>query len=365
MSFSYKKSGVDYNLLDPVKKMAQVAGLATKNNLNGSGFKEISESRGETAYIIEASDCYFAIVEEGLGTKNLIADEMRKITGKTYYDAIANDTVISIVMDLTSVGARPLIIMSYWAVGNSEWLSDKKRTRDFIDGWKKACDSEKISWGGGETPTLNGIVSQNTIDLAGAAFGIIKPKERIVMGERIQAEDVIILFESSGIHVNGLTLARKIADKSKLGFATKLKDGRLYGEVLLTPTVSYSRVIHDMQEKGIDIHYMVNITGHGWRKLMRARKPFSYIIDKNPPTSELFSFIQKYSGLSIREMYATFNMGAGFAVYIPHDEANKVLEIAKKNKIKAWVGGKIEKGLKQVVIKPLNITYREDELRIR
>src|SRR3989338_7770049 len=100
MKMSYSKSGVDYKLLDPAKRMAQDAGLQTKKILEGSEFSEVTQSRGETAYVIEGVDSYYAIVQEGLGTKNLVADEVRKITGKTYYDSIAYDTVAAIINDL-------------------------------------------------------------------------------------------------------------------------------------------------------------------------------------------------------------------------------------------------------------------------
>lgn len=365
MKLTYKKSGVDYSLLDPVKKLGQKVGLKTIGNIRGTGFKELTASRGETAYILEDEDHYYAFVEEGLGTKNLIADAMRKITGKTYYDVIGYDTVISITMDLVSVGAKPLAVLSYWAVGNSSWFSDKKRLSDFIKGWKTACDDVGIVWGGGETPTLKDIIHSNTVDLAGAAFGIIKPKERLVLGDKLRVGDVIILFESSGIHVNGLTLARKLADELPRGFATRLSNGRMYGEELLTPTLNYSKLVENLFKKGVDIHYMVNVTGHGWRKLMRAKKSFSYVIDTITPVPEVFKFIQHHSGLSDREMYSTFNMGAGFALMLAEKDTNIVLEIAQKHKIESWVAGKVKRGEKQVIIKPLEIVYSGDELVIR
>ncbi len=364
MRLTYKKSGVDYSLLDPVKKLAQKEGLKTRVNLKSTEFKEVSESRGETAYILESDDCYFAFVEEGLGTKNLIADEMRKVTGKTYYDVVAYDAVISIIMDLTTVGAKPISVMSYWAVGDSNWFADRKRMHDFIKGWKKACDFVGVSWGGGETPTLSNIINPKTIDLAGAGFGIIKPKNRIVLGDKLRTGDVIILFESSGIHVNGLTLARKISDKLPLKYATRLSNGITYGESLLIPTLSYTNMVEELLNK-IDIHYMVNITGHGWRKIMRAIKNFTYVINDIGDVPPLFTFIQEHSGLSDSEMYATFNMGAGFAIMTDQSQVKKTIEIADKHKIKCWVGGKIRKGAKQVIIRSKNIIYTNRDLKIR
>lgn len=365
MGLTYKKSGVDYNLLDPIKRMAQIEGLKTTDNIQHTGFNEIKQSRGESAYILETPDCYFAYVIEGLGTKNLIAEDLEKITGRTYFDVIGFDTVISILMDLTTVGAKPLTVLSYWALGDSAFLNDKERLKSFIAGWRRACDENNITWGGGETPTLKDVIYADTIDLAGAAFGIIKPKNRIVLGDRLKDGDVIILFESSGIHVNGLSLARKLADKLPDGFNTKLPSGVLYGEALLTPTLSYNQMIQEIQNSKIDIHYMVNITGHGWRKIMRAKQPFSYIINNIPPVPEIFKFIQKHSALSDSEMYGTFNMGAGLALFVSPKEADEVLEISKKHKIKAWVSGVVRNGTKRVNLKPINVIYNEKDLNLR
>lgn len=365
MKFTYKNSGVDYSLLDPAKRMSQIAGLKTVKNLLSTSYKEISQSRGETAYIIEGSDCYYALVEEGLGTKNLVADQVRKITAKTYYDAIAQDTVAAIVNDLITVGAEPLTVLAYWAVGDSGWFKDERRLKDLIDGWKKACDLAQVTWGGGETPSNKDLINPNTIVLAGSAFGIVKPKKSLILGDKIKPGDVIIFFESNGIHANGLSLTRKIAQKLPQSFATKLPSNKLFGDEILKPSIIYVKLITDLLSKNIDIHYMINITGHGWKKLMRARKSFRYVIDKINKPPELFTFIQKISGLSDEEMYATFNMGAGFAIVVSADDAEKALAISKKNKIRAWIGGKVEKGPKQVIIKPLNIIYKSNELGIR
>lgn len=364
-TLSYKKSGVDYDLVDPIKKLAQELGFETAINIKSTGFKDVNESRGESAYVIESADCFYAFVSEGLGSKNMVADEMNKITNKIYYKPIAQDCVAMIVNDLITVGARPLTLMAYWAVGDSNWFNDYKRAKNLIEGWKSACDLAGCSWGGGETPVLKDVVYQKAIDLAGSAFGQIKPKKRIALGDKLSLGDAIILFESSGIHANGLTLARKIAKDLKSGYLTKLPSGKPYGEELLKPTIIYSRLVQELLDAGVDIRYMVNITGHGWRKLMRAKKPFSYVLENIPEVPELFKFIQQYSGLSDKEMYATFNMGAGFAVYVNTKDVDRVLKISQKHNIKSWVAGRLEGGSKKIVIDPLNIKYEGVELKIR
>lgn len=362
---SYSSTGVDYSVMDPLKKLAQKMGQQTSKNLENFGLTEVSESRGESAYVWEEADCYKTLVIEGLGTKNLVADEMQKITGNTYYDLIAQDTVASIVNDVITVGAAPLVINAYFASGGPGWFSDNNRSTALVEGWAKACELAGSTWGGGETPGLKGIINSETLDLAGACVGIIKPKSRLTIGDKLTDGDAILLIESSGIHANGLSLARTIADKLPEKYDTKLPDGTIFGETLLTPTHIYVKLVNDLFEAGIDIHYMVNITGHGWRKLMRANKEFTYQITQIPPIPQIFDFIKEHSGSTDEDMYGNFNMGAGFAIYLPENQVEKAEGIATKNNLKSWNSGIVKQGPKQVIIKPKNITFSADSLELR
>ncbi len=362
---SYAKSGVDYSAMDPIKVMAQQQARATAGQLGNFGATEVAASRGESAYVWEEPDAYRSLVIEGLGTKNLVADATRQFTGKTHYDAIAQDTIAMVVNDLIVVGALPQVVNAYFAIGDSAWMNDRERASDLIHGWAAACELAGATWGGGETPTLKGIIAPETIDLGGSAVGVVNPKERLVLGDRLAAGDAIVLVASSGIHANGLTMARSIADKLPEGYATKLKDGRMYGEALLTPTPIYVPFVKSLLEAGLDIHYMVNVTGHGWRKLMRATAPFTYRLHLLPAVQPEFSFIQEQSGASLEDMYGNFNMGTGFAVYLPASEADKVVELAQQTGYEALVAGTVEAGPKQVVIEPLGITFAGDSLEVR
>lgn len=363
---SYSSTGVNYNILDSIKRLAQSQSAQTAGHLKIFGMSELLASRGESAYVWEENDGYRAMVIEGLGTKNLIADAVREVTGKTYYDKIAQDTVAAIINDLIVVGANPQVITAYWGVGNSDWFLDQERVADLVKGWKQACDMAGVTWGGGETPTLKGVIGFSTIDLAGSAIGIINPKENLVLGEKLSPGDVILFVESNGIHANGLTLARSIADNLPDGYATSMLDGVLYGEALLQPTHIYASLVRQLLACGVNIHYMVNITGHGWRKLMRAKKNFSYIIDRLPRLQEVFHFIQKQSGVSDTEMYGNFNMGAGFAIFVMSKDVGKVIQLAKENHdFNVLEVGHVQEGDKQVVIKPLNISFAGDSLRVR
>lgn len=362
---NYAQTGVDYSVMDPLKKSAQQAGKQTAKNLANFGFKEIEKSRGESAYVWEEENSYRALVIEDLGTKNLVADEMAKITGKTYYETVAQDTIAMIVNDIITVGALPQVINAYFAAGGPEWFMDTKRSEALVQGWAQACTLAGATWGGGETPGLAGIINPETIDLAGACIGIIKPKERLTLGDKLQVDDAIILIESSGIHANGLSLARSIAENLPEGYATQLPDGKMYGEVLLTPTYIYVNLVKALFDAGIDIHYMVNITGHGWRKLMRANKEFTYIINQISPVPQIFDFIQKHSGSSNEDMYGNFNMGGGFAIFISPEQVEKAQEIITNQNFKFWNTGIVKMGPKQVIIKPKNIIFSAETLGVR
>lgn len=363
---TYAGAGVDYEAMDPFKRLAQLAGKETADNLKRFGFSEAEWSRGESVYLIETTDSYLAHVEEGLGTKNLVADAMYILTGKTYYDNIGQCTLAMIVNDMITLGALPLSVAMHLAVGNSDWFKNEKHCQALVNGWQKACRLARCAWGGGETPTLKGIIIPGTVVLSGSAIGIIKPKERLIRAN-IQHSDAIVLIASSGIHANGLTLARKIADQVPDGYLAKLSDGRTYGEALLDPTVIYVPLIEDCLNAGVEIHYTVNITGHGWRKLMRATKPFIYVIERIPEPQPVFTFIQEHGPVDDEEAYANLNMGAGFALYVPEKEVERVIQIAGQNNMTAFKAGYIEQSEKdkKVIIKPKQLEYSGSTLGVR
>ena len=194
---TYSQVGDNYTTKDPIKKLFQESARATGLNLRKHGFSEVTDTRGESGYVWKQGNVWMASVIEGLGTKNLIADGTRKITGKTYYDVIANDTVATIINDLVSVGAIPLVLHAYWAIENNDWLSDRQRMTDLIKGWKKACDIAGVSWGGGETPTLKQIIVPGTAEFGGSAIGIIRSKKHLITDKKLKAGDRIILIKTA------------------------------------------------------------------------------------------------------------------------------------------------------------------------
>jgi phosphoribosylformylglycinamidine cyclo-ligase len=360
---SYHKS-VNYAQADPMKILAQKEGLATIKNMP-FGFKEVKNIRGESAYVFNMGNIYGAFVQEGLGTKSLIAQSIYEKTGKLFFASVAQDTVACIINDLVSVGATPIVLNAYWSSSSYQWLADQKVAKDFIKGWRKACDKSGVVWGGGETQSLPGIVVPGALEFAGSAFGIIKSKRQLVQEKNLRAGDAIVLIEASGVHANGISLIREIASQLKKGYQTKLADGTLFGETVLTPTHLYAKFVHSLLDGELDIHYLSNITGHGWRKLMRATSKFTYLINEVPPVPEVFNFIAKQAGNNEKEMYGNYNMGTGYAVYLPVGKAEGAVQIAKQCGLRAWVAGEVKNGPKQVVIEPKNITFSGDSLGVR
>ena len=381
---TYEDSGVDYDRIDPLKVLAQQAARATGANLEGAGahtgVREVAASRGESAYVVDIGDAYLASITECLGTKALVADAMRaepgvsgppemsgklKVSGRTWYDHIAQDTIATAVNDLVTVGARPLSIHAYWAAGSSDWFDDTERMNDLVDGWKAACDVLGVAWGGGETPCLTGVVEEGAIDLAASCVGIIRPKSRLTLGEDLAAGDAIVLLESSGIHANGLTLARKLSERLPEGYATVMPGGRTYGEALLDPTVLYPPVTEAAFEAGIGLRYIANITGHGWRKIMRHPGRFTYRITEVPPVPEVLQFMVDQTRQTAEEAYGSLNMGAGFALFVRPEDGDAAVTCAETHGIRAWVAGVVEDGPRQVVIDPLGVTLSGESLALR
>src|SRR5688500_9374233 len=228
---TYGSAGVDYDALDSFKRACQREAATTVDALKSHGMAEAAGTRGESAYLLETADGYLAHVEEGLGTKNLVADAMQELTGRCFHRNIGIDTVATIVNDLITVGCLPLSVAMHAAVGDSLWFADEERARELAAGFAEGCRRSGAVWGGGETPALAGLVERNAIVLAGSAIGRMGREDRI-RGD-VEPGDSIVFLASTGVQTNGLTLCRRIPQHLPDGYLTRMSDGRCYGEALL------------------------------------------------------------------------------------------------------------------------------------
>jgi phosphoribosylformylglycinamidine cyclo-ligase len=366
MSLSYESAGVHYGPLDAFKRACQKAAATTTDLLAAHGFREPATIRGDSAYLIEAEDHYLAHVEEGLGTKNLVADAVQAQGGQCFYRAIGIDTVATITNDLVTCGALPIAVAMHAAVGSSAWFADEHRARELVAGFAEGCRAAGAVWGGGETPALKGLIEPGTIVLAGSAVGRIAPKSLRIVGD-VQDGDSIIFLASSGVQTNGLTLCRKIAEALPDRYETPVGDGTTLGAALLAPSTIYVAFVAECQRRGIRLNYAAHVTGHGWRKLMRLEEPFVYEITAPRKAPALFSFLMEAGPISLREAYATFNMGIGFAVYVAPAAAAAALEAARVSGYDAWLAGTVRKdgGRKAVSIPSLGLEFDADTLQVR
>jgi len=398
-SMTYVGTGVDYEAMDPHKRASADAAKLTYHWLERLGLRVVPWTCGESVTVIETPHEYLGLVVEGLGTKILVADALfddTDLTGaaENAFDAyIAQCNVAMAFNDLITLGLRPIAYNQYLAAGDSARFKMAQRMADLIFGTGNACDLARCAWTGGETPTLPGIIYPKALDLAGATMGIIQKKEQLINPANIRTGDAIFILESSGIHANALSLARRVAAKVARrhdplwrrmlrmiyprlpvsakalakAYMTKLSDGRCYGESLLQPTHIYVQFIEDCLDAGINIHYCINVTGHGFRKFMRAPQKFTYVIERPPKPHPVFGFIQENGNVTDEEMYGNCNMGAGFAIYVSADDLTKVTQLMHDNTypFRGHWAGYILEGEKKVTVPTKNLTFRAESLAIR
>lgn len=401
---------VNYEMMDPFKIDCQKAAITTAKNIErfenyGLIIKEITESRGESAYEIEVQVLKpmafrLATVEEGLGTKIEIARQMRqwqakanmaaeahRIYGRSFHQGIGIDNAAMILNDLATRAASPVNFMLHVAAYPSEFFTDKELIQDLIEGTLFACNEVRCAWGGGESPTLRDIINAGHAVLSGSAMGFEFPDYNKPLSENnLRPGLSIVLLPSSGPHSNGITLLRTptgilgvIAKRMGIDFDNhpeklaeaytyQLDDGQTYGEAVLAPTFLYSRLMDELVTEKAQVEYAVHISGHGWRKLMRAQRELSYIIDRIPEPQPVFRLIQEASGMADEQIYGDYNMGAGFALFVEKVKVPKVLEAAERLGYKALDAGVIEEGPRRVVFTEgtgKKVLFEDKTLQIR
>jgi phosphoribosylformylglycinamidine cyclo-ligase len=362
---SYRAAGVDYDALDAGKRLAMAKALSTSSLLAGRGGRALDASRGEPAFVFELGGQAFAFVVEGLGTKSIVARHVLEGQGIDRFADVAYDTVAAILNDLCCVGALPLVVNAYFATGASEWYLQHDRTAALLEGWRRACADAGCVWGGGESPSLPGLLEEKDIELAGAAVGVVPEGRAPLLGERLGPGDEIVLVASSGLHANGASLARLVAGRLDRGYATELPGGAgTLGEALLEPSVMYVGLVAALMEADVGLTYISHVTGHGLLKLMRPPRALSYRIERLPAVPAVLDFLVEQAGLDAPAAYSTFNMGAGYALYCAAGEGERVVRIAQRLGLEALVAGQVEAGPRQVVLEPVGVRFDGSQLEL-
>ena len=362
---SYRDAGVDYDALDAGKRLAIAKALSTSGLLAARGGRALDASRGEPAFVFELDGRAFAFVVEGLGTKSIVARQVLEEQGINRFADVAYDTVAAILNDLCCVGALPLVVNAYFATGASEWYRDAERAGELLEGWRQACEDAGCAWGGGESPSLPGLVDERDIELAGAAVGAVPRGRSPILGDELAPGDEIVLVASSGLHANGASLARLLAGRLPEGYATppgQRRDARR-GAAGAVGDVRAARR-RGCSSAGLQLTYISHVTGHGLLKLMRPPKPLTYRIERLPEVPEVLAFLVERAGLDAHAAYSTFNMGSGYALYSPAGTGAAIVDLAAELGFGALVAGRVEEGPRQVMIEPAGVRFDDAELEL-
>jgi phosphoribosylformylglycinamidine cyclo-ligase len=197
-----------------------------------------------------------------------------------------------------------------------------------------------ISICGGEIAQLKDIV--HGFDLVGMAVGLV-PLDRIITGRDLAPGDAIIGIESSGIHSNGLTLARHVLlDRAKLSLDRIMPElGTSLGDELLRPTLIYVSEIVEIIDRVPSVRALINITGDGLLNLPRVDAKVGFEIDNLPPAPPIFGLIQQYGAVADPEMFEVYNMGVGFCVLAAERDVGGILAILERHRRRARVIGRV------------------------
>ncbi|MFB6172227.1 MAG: phosphoribosylformylglycinamidine cyclo-ligase [Haloarculaceae archaeon] len=261
------------------------------------------------AGLLDIGDRYLALATDGVGTKLLVAEALGD------YSTIGIDCVAMNANDLVAAGVRPVAFVDYLAVDEP----DGDTAADVGAGLSRGAELAGVTLVGGETAVMPEVV--RGLDLAGTCAGLA-PKDAVFPGEA-EPGDALVGFPSSGIHSNGLTLARTAATRDHdYTDPFPLDDDRTIGEVLLEPTRIYADVLDPLREHGA--HAAAHVTGGGWTNLSRMGDR-RYVVDDPHPAQPVFEFVQSAGDVSDEEMHRTFNMGTGFVAALPPEAAADVV----------------------------------------
>jgi phosphoribosylformylglycinamidine cyclo-ligase len=314
----YKQSGVDTAEAD--------AGLGhivrrVQGTWPAHGMGRVLLKIGYFANVIEMDGVGIAMCTDGVGSKTIIADMMHK------YDTIGIDCVAMNVNDMICVGAKPLSLVDYIALHETK--------ADMLDaigaGLCEGAKMAQISISGGETAQLKDIVTG--FDLVGMAVGRVA-LDRVISGKSVSEGDVVIGVRSSGVHSNGLSLARKafFTGHKKYQIDHKFDDLDIsLGEELLRPTDIYVAEAMEILERVKGVKALVNITSDGLLNLARVEAPVGFEIDRLIEPHPIFSLIQSHTDVDDGEMFEVFNMGIGFCYVVSPSDAELTLSILKRH----------------------------------
>jgi phosphoribosylformylglycinamidine cyclo-ligase len=268
-----------------------------------------------------------ALATDSVGSKVIVAEQARR------FDTIGIDCIAMNVNDLICVGAQPLALLDYLAVEQA----DPEILREIGVGLRIGAEAAGIEIPGGEVCQLPEVIrghpSPYGFDLVGSAFGTVA-LNRIVDGSACAPGDALIGLPASGVHSNGLTLARKVL-LQRAGLSLRDTPSQLGGasvaDALLEPTTIYVRAILALLASEIVVHGLAHITGGGLLNLLRLGSGVGYEITTPLPVAPVFGLIAALGEIGSAEMWEVFNMGCGFCAIVAAADADRTVELLRSH----------------------------------
>jgi phosphoribosylformylglycinamidine cyclo-ligase len=308
---TYRDAGVDIGAAD--RMLADVT-AAVRRTHTPNVLKTLADFGGLYA-LGQYRDPVLVSGTDGVGTKLKLAFAMDR------HDTIGQDLVAMCVDDIVCQGARPLFFLDYLGTGRLQ----PETGAAVIRGIAAACEQVGCALIGGETAELPGFYADGEYDLAGFAVGVVE-RDEIIDGSVVREGDVILGLQSSGLHSNGYSLARKaLLDVGGLGLDLPVPEvGRALGEELLEPTRLYAQHLVALLDSGLRPHGLVHITGGGWPGNIPRVIPEGLCATCDPakvPVPPVMGLIQRLGDVATEEMYRTFNMGIGMVLVLDETDA--------------------------------------------
>lgn len=297
-----------------------------------------------------------AFSTDGVGTKLLVAEKMKR------YDTVGIDCVAMNVNDLLCVGATPVSMVDYIAVSEA----NPALMGEIGKGLHRGCELAGVNLCGGEIAQVADLLAKRegsaSFDIVGSAIGTVAP-DKILVGSDLREGDCLIGLDSTGLHSNGYSLARKVCfEMGKLSVDNYVPElGKTIGEEMLIPTRIYVKEVVEILNK-VPVKALFHITGDGLFNLTRTSRAVGYRIEQFPEPPPVFSFIQKLGNISTEEMFRVFNMGIGFVFAVPDDssQVDAIRRCAERSGYRAHVLGYVtEDPERKIHLQPYGLTGRD------
>jgi phosphoribosylformylglycinamidine cyclo-ligase len=328
----YAAAGVDLDALDSAKRRIGRSVESTRTSLSRG---LVGAFGGMIRLPAGMSNPVLVMSTDSVGTKVLVA----RMAG--VFDSVGEDIVNHSVDDILVHGARPIAFQDY--IGANGLTEDQ--LADLVVGVARGCRAHDMALTGGETASLPDLYQPGDYDLAGTIVGVVE-ESAALHGDRIRAGDVLIGYQSTGLHTNGYSLARKILfGRLKLSIDSRLSEtGTTVAEALLAVHRSYYRALVPVLDR---VHGIAHITGGGIPgNLVRVLPPdVMAVIDSASWTwPPLFTLLMEAGQVSLSEMRDVFNLGMGLVGLVDPGEVGRVRDAASAAGIPTWIAGRVEAG---------------------